>query len=67
MKSSISAKVIVMVLCAFILVGSVVLYSGIFVDAHDKCDKFCAEKYPSPNMELYFACFNGCLFGVSIL
>jgi predicted GIY-YIG superfamily endonuclease len=67
MKSRITAKVIVMVMCAFILAGSVALYSGIFTDVGKRCEEYCDGKYDKPGQyELRFACIHGCIFGASL-
>lgn len=64
MKSKISAKLIVMVMCAFILIGSIGLYAGLFDGVWDKCDRYCSREYDGGDKtSLYMACMNGCLFG----
>lgn len=67
MKIKLSSKLIVMVLCAFILVGSAVLYAGPFTDIDDDCHSYCSKKYDRQySLELYFACYNGCVFGADL-
>jgi len=65
-KSLISAKVIVMVLCAIILVGTIGLYAADPVQSvEEKCDKYC-EKLSGGKKELYDACYDGCMFGAEL-
>lgn len=64
MKIKLSLKLIVMVLCAFILAGTIGLYAGFITDHGEACDKYCKEKYGDPEqLPEWGACYAGCLFG----
>lgn len=64
MKRLLSSKVLIMVLCVFVLVGSVALYSASNEEIIDKCNEFCDDQFDE--VKMWMACIAGCLYGASL-
>lgn len=67
MKLRIFSRLIVMVLCAAILVGTIGLYAASDTEIEKKCNKYCSELYPYPDEKhLHAACVDGCIYGANL-
>jgi hypothetical protein len=66
MKVKLTSSIILMVLCALILVGTIGLYAADPAEsAETKCAKYCERHYKKQSA-LYVACYDGCIFGAEL-